>query len=195
MENKNKEEDLNEGMEFKEEIIIEQAPFKMRGGRQKKLNQNKVVGKKKVLGKVGLRAAHPEPKPEITQNKQTNAQFLIDSILKTYWTSKWKEQLTIMKFSRIGYNKKRADFRNFCMKLNHSMKYHQYLFLIKLFDNMEKLPVKPEVKHDDFYGKIKLVCNSNNRGIIQNEIKESKENNNVIIDDNVKVEIKIDVPQ
>ena len=65
MENKDKEADLNEGMEFKEEIIIEEAPFKMRG-KPKKLNQNKVVGKKTILGKVGLRAAHHEPKPEIT---------------------------------------------------------------------------------------------------------------------------------
>ena len=53
-----------------------------------------------------------------------------------------------MKFARTGFNKKRGDFRSLCMKLVHSMSYHQYLNIIKLFDKMDKLPKKEEIKHD-----------------------------------------------
>ena len=186
MENQGKETNLNEGMDFKEEIIIEEAPFAFRG------NSRTVIGKKKILSKTKLRGAESKPK---VKPKQTNAEFLIDTLLKTYWTSKWKEQIIIMKFSRVGYNKKRADFRSLCMKLNHSMKYHQYLFLTKLFDNMEKLPIKSEVKHDDFYGKIKLVSKSDNRVVNENQAKEKNENNNAYKDNMEKVEIKINAPK
>ena len=132
-----------------EEIIMMDQPIKLRGGRPDKL---KIVGKKKKLGKIGLKAPNnPKPKP-----KQSNADFLIDTIVKTYWSNKWKQQLIAMKYSRIGFNKKRSNFRSLCTALNKSMKYHQYIYLIKLFDKMEKLPAKPEVKHDELFGKIKL---------------------------------------
>ena len=96
----------------------------------------------------------------------------------------------------MGYNKKRADFRNLCMKLNHSIKYHHYLYLTKLFDNMEKMPLKAGVKHDDFYGKIKLV----NKNIDEEKIdngeklmnKENKADNNIIFNN---VEIAMDIPK
>ena len=176
MKEKEKEEKDDE---FKEEIIIEK-PIVLKT-QPRKLN-SKLIGKKKVL----LRSAPPAPKQD---HKKSNAEFLIDSIVKTFWTSKWKEQIIIMKYSRVGFNKKRGDFRNLCMKLNHAMKYHQYLYLTRLFDNMEKLPVRPGVVHDDSYGKLKLVYNEN-----KNVIKEKKEDN-MIYDDNGKVEIKIDIPE
>jgi hypothetical protein len=73
------------------------------------------------------------------------------------------------------------------------MKYHQYLYLAKLFDKMEQLPAKPEVRHDESYGKLKLVYKNDNK---MNENNKIKENDNIVIDDDfVKVEIKIDIPQ
>ena len=184
MENKENES------EFKEEIIILDKPVVLRN-QPKRLNAKiaKIKGKRTLLGKVGQ-----VPVPiEIPKPKKSNAEFLIDTIVKTYWTTKWKEQLVIMKYSRTGFNRKRGDFRGLCMKLNHSMKYHQYLYLAKLFDNMEKLPVKQGVKHDDFYGKIKLISNNKNT----EKVKEEKNNNGnekFMIDD-VKFEIKMDIPK
>ena len=178
MENK---EEINE---FSEEIIISDKPILK--NQPRKLN-SKIIGKKTILRK-GLKSKSPLPK---SPPKKSNAESLIDTIVKTYWTSKWKEQVTIKKFSRVGYNKKRGDFRTLCMKLNHSMKYHQYLYLVKLFDNMEKLPIKTNIKHDDFYGKVKLVSKNDNK-IKNNEKTEIKDDDNIIFD---KVEIKIDIPK
>ena len=177
-------ENKEEITEFSEEIIISDKPILK--NQPRKLN-SKIIGKKTILRK-GLKS---KPPLEKSPPKKSNAESLIDTIVKTYWTSKWKEQITIKKFSRVGYNKKRGDFRTLCMKLNHSMKYHQYLYLAKLFDNMEKLPVKPNIKHDDFYGKVKLVSKNDNK-IKNYEKTEIKDDENIIFD---KVEIKIDIPK
>ena len=180
-------EDKNEDFEFKEEIIIDQPVIR---SQPRKLN-SKIIGKKTVLRKSGLKSSPPLTKK---YQKKTNAEFLIEKIIKTYWTTKWKEQINIMKFSKIGYNKNRANFRHLCMKLDHSLKYHQYLYLIKLFDNMEKNPLKPGVKHDEFYGKIKLLSKNINRI----DIKEGSNKEKIMIkgektDDNI--EIKVDIPK
>ena len=186
MEEKEKESEFKEEPDFKEEIIILDRPVMLRGP-PRKLN-SKIIGKKTILGRVGLKSNNKPIKP-----KKSNAQFLIDSIVKTYWTSKWKEQITIMKYSRIGYNKKRGDFRSLCIKLNHSMKYHQYLYLTKLFDKMEKLPMKEGIKHDENYGKLKLVSKRINKK--DNEEENKNKNENIIYDDIGKIEIKIDIPK
>ena len=165
MENKEK------AAEYREEIIILDNPTLK--NQTKKLNP-KIIGKKTILRK-GLKS---NPPLQNSPPKKSNAQSLIESIIKTYWTSKWKEQITIMKYSRVGYNKKRGDFRYLCMKLNHAMKYHQYLYLTKLFDNMEKLPIKPNVKHDDLYGKIKLINKNDNKTKNNEQIENKNENIN-----------------
>ena len=188
MEEKEKESEFKEETDFKEEIIILDRPVLLRGP-SRKLN-SKIIGKKTILGKVRLKS-----KTKLIKPKKSNAEFLIDSIVKSYWTSKWKNQIIIMKYSRIGYNKKRGDFRSLCMKLNHSMKYHQYLYLTKLFDKMEKLPMKEGIKHDEYYGKLKLVSNNINKKdkVEENNIKNK--NGNIIYDDIGKIEIKIDIPK
>jgi hypothetical protein len=241
--------------EFKEEIVILDKPGVIRGGRPK---NPRIIGKKKILGKIGLKGNPPMSletpqitketpqisietpqisietpqisieKPQISlethqisietpqisletpqisletpqislvtpiKSKQSNAEFLVDSIVKTYWTTKWREQLIIMKFAKTGFNRKRGDFRSFCMKLDHSMKYHQYLNIIKLFDKMDKLPKKEEINHNDLYGKIKLIS----KGEKSNENKEIKNsNNNIIInndiENNIKINIDLDLP-
>ena len=114
--------------EFKEEIVILNKPGVIRGGRPK---NPRIIGKKKLLGKVGLKGNPPislETPPQISKEttpisiettpisletpqislnapiktKQSNAEFLVDSIVKTYWTTKWREQLIIMKFAKTG---------------------------------------------------------------------------------------------
>ena len=83
------------------------------------------------------------------------------------------------------------------MALNKSMKYHQYVYLTKLFDNMEKLPAKPEVKHDEFFGKIKIISKGDQPKTIEDiKMEENNKNNDIIIiDDNSTIEIKCDVPK
>ena len=176
--------------EFVEEII-EDIPIKKSENR--KLNSKLILGKKTILKKKKLLSPKsqlqpptPTPTPQSQKiEKKSNAEFLVESIVKTYWVSKWKEQLLIMKYSKQGFNKKRGTFRSFCMKMNNAMKYHQYLYLAKLFDKMEALPKKENIKHDKNFGKLILVKNNSN---INEDLKIENEINN-------EIEININLPE
>ena len=154
----------------KEEIIMIDKPIRLRGG--KRPDNPKIIGKKKILGKIGAKQKiSPKPTP-----KKQNAEILVDTIVKTYWTKKWKDTLDVMKFTKRGFNKKRSDFRSLCMLLNLGVKYHKYLYLNKLFDNMEKLPINPDIKHDSLYGKITIINKANKPKEKEKEEKEKKDN-------------------
>ena len=176
--------------EFVEEII-EDIPIKKSENR--KLNSKLILGKKTILKKKKLLSPQSQPQPSTPTptpqsqkiEKKSNAEFLVESIVKTYWVSKWKEQLLIMKYSKQGFNKKRGTFRSFCMKMNNAMKYHQYLYLAKLFDKMEALPKKENIKHDKNFGKLILVKNNSN---INEDLKIENEINN-------EIEININLPE
>ena len=150
------EKEINEDSEFKEEIILE-IPKKI--SPPKNIN-TKLRGKKTILKRKKNPTTDSNPVDNIKIQNKSNAEFLIESIMKTFWVSKWKDQLLTMKYSRQGFNKKRGDFRGFCMKMNKAMKYHQYLYLAKLFDKMESFPKKEDIEHDDYYGKLKFVKNN-----------------------------------
>ena len=174
--------------EFVEEII-EDIPIKKSENR--KLNSKLILGKKTILKKKKLLSPQsqpptPTPTPQSQKiEKKSNAEFLVESIVKTYWVTKWNEQLLIMKYSKQGFNKKRGTFRSFCMKMNNAMKYHQYLYLAKLFDKMEALPKKENIKHDKNFGKLILVKNNSN---INEDLKIENEINN-------EIEININLPE
>ena len=178
-----KQNEKEENQEFVEEIV-EEMPKKRRD--PKKLISKMILGKKTIL-KRKIIPNPPPPPPIETQKTKSNAEILVESIVKTYWISKWKEQLLIMKYSRQNYNKKRGNFRNFCMKMNNAMKYHQYLYLAKLFDKMESLPKKENIIHDNFYGKLKFVKNDT-------DVNINKDMNNIIIKSEEKTENKINIP-
>ena len=195
---KQKEKDSDE---FVEEIINDVPKLKTEGKKLTKL----ILGKKTILKKKKLPPPQPSPiiEPPKTEQK-SNAELLVESIVKTYWVSKWKEQLLIMKYSRQGYNKKRGCFRSFCMKMNNAMKYHQYLYLAKLFDKMDKLPKKENIKHDNNFGKLIFVKNdgiNNNKKDFDNIIITTEVNNDIKIINNDNddisnlVEIKINLPE
>ena len=195
---KQKEKDSDE---FVEEIINDIPKLKTEGKKLTKL----ILGKKTILKKKKLPPPQPSPiiEPPKTEQK-SNAEFLVESIVKTYWVSKWKEQLLIMKYSKQGFNKKRGTFRSFCMKMNNAMKYHQYLYLAKLFDKMDKLPKKENIKHDNNFGKLIFVKNdgiNNNKKDFDNIIITTEVNNDIKIINNDNddisnlVEIKINLPE
>ena len=175
---------------FVEEIIDDRAikrPSKL------------IIGKKTILKKKKLSSPSPPPPPtsqkELNLEKKSNAEYLVESIVKTYWVSKWKEQLLIMKYSKQGFNKKRGTFRSFCMKMNNAMKYHQYLYLAKLFDKMEALPEKENIVHDKNYGKLMLVKNNNNNDNIINIKNINDEDKKIENEINNEIEININLPE
>ena len=68
----------------KEEIIMTDKPIRLRGG--KRQDNPKIIGKKKILGKIGAKQKiSPKPTP-----KKPNAEILVDTILKTFWKKNGK---------------------------------------------------------------------------------------------------------
>ena len=185
MEKKEKEEN----QEFKEEFIEEIPKIKPD---TKKFISKIILGKKTILKRKMVPPPVIIDPPRI--EKKTNADILVESIVKTYWISKWKSQLQIMKYSKQGFNKKRGDFRHFCMKMNNAMRYHQYLYLAKLFDKMEKMPKKDNIQHNNNFGKLIFMKNNNNNiniGDINNIMikTENKIQNNDINDKDIKINL------
>ena len=185
MEKKEKEEN----QEFKEEFIEEIPKIKPD---TKKFISKIILGKKTILKRKMVTPPVIIDPPRI--EKKTNADILVESIVKTYWISKWKSQLQIMKYSKQGFNKKRGDFRHFCMKMNNAMRYHQYLYLAKLFDKMEKMPKKDNIQHNNNFGKLIFMKNNNNNiniGDINNIMikTENKIQNNDINDKDIKINL------
>ena len=195
--------DDNDSSEFVEEIIEEKLRIKPN---PKKIINKLILGKKTLIRKKIKVPPHSPPSPIKEQKieQKSNAEILVESIVKTYWVSKWKEQTQIMKYSKQGFNKKRANFRSFCTKMNNAMKYHQYLYLALLFDKMDKLPKKENFIHDNNYGTLKFVKDNNNNNYIKKDLNEiiikTEEQNekNEINKNNInnnEVEIKIDLPE
>jgi len=186
MEKKEKEEN----QEFKEEFIEEIPKIKPD---TKKFISKIILGKKTILKRKMVPPPVIIDPPRI--EKKTNADILVESIVKTYWISKWKSQLQIMKYSKQGFNKKRGDFRHFCMKMNNAMRYHQYLYLAKLFDKMEKMPKKDNIQHNNNFGKLIFMKNNNNNNINIGDINnimiktENKIQNNDINDKDIKINL------
>ena len=185
MEKKEKEEN----QEFKEEFIEEIPKIKPD---TKKFISKIILGKKTILKRKMVPPPVIIDPPRI--EKKTNADILVESIVKTYWISKWKSQLQIMKYSKQGFNKKRGDFRHFCMKMNNAMRYHQYLYLAKLFDKIEKMPKKDNIQHNNNFGKLIFMKNNNNNiniGDINNIMikTENKIQNNDINDKDIKINL------
>ena len=175
--------DKKEKDEFIEEIVQEIPKIKKD---PKKFISKIILGKKTILKKKKLPPPPPIDPPKI--EIKSNADILVESIVKPYWIAKWKEQLPIMKYSKQGFNKKRGNFRSFCMKMNNAMKYHQYIYLAKLFDKMDNLPKKENIKHDEYYGKLKFVKNDNTKYC--DNTNELKDKNLNIINEIKEVEYK-----
>ena len=77
--------------------------------KNKELNETSKFISQKFEIKLKMKRNREKKK---TKPKKSNAEFLIDTIVKTYWTNKWKQQLIAIKYSRTGFNKKRRNFGN-----------------------------------------------------------------------------------
>ncbi len=90
--------------------------------------------------------------------EKNNSQHLLEQIIITYFTSAWQNKVIAMK-SRVSErpNEKARDLRAINRTVENIIKYHKYLYLMKLFDNMSNLPMPTGVEHDPNYGKIFLV--------------------------------------
>ena len=62
---------------------------------------NKLILGKKTLIRKKIKVPQHSPPPSIKEQKieqKSNAEILVETIVKTYWVSKWKEQTQIMKY-------------------------------------------------------------------------------------------------
>ena len=109
---------------------------------------------------------------DIYKNTPNNGEFFIQSLLKTWILSKWKNQATVLKYSQgVRFNAKRKAFKNFIRKVIDIFEFHKLNYLYDLYENMEKLPYRKGVVHDKKYGKISVVNNVTLKTKYQKRIK------------------------
>ena len=150
--------------------------------------------KKTILGKINLNSA---PSGELLP--VTLADVLIDEIAKNFFLRKLHHQILSKKYSKQGFNKKRQLFLKLFSKIRCVVKYHKYLYLTKLLDNMENCTEKGEIEINCDFDKIKIVCknkniekeNNNEKNDSKNEENDENEakaeTKNVINDANIEI--------
>lgn len=131
--------------------------------KKKEINQQedpatneKPTESKMIKGKTKLGKKLGQQKVNVIE--KNNSQHLLEQIIITYFTSAWQNKVIAMK-SRVSErpNEKAKDLRAINRTVENIIKYHKYLYLMKLFDNMSNLPMPTGVEHDPNYGKIFLV--------------------------------------
>ena len=109
-----------------------------------------------IAGKTKLVSKAQKLKQNQKQNEISPSQLLIEKIAFTYFTDCWQKKIKSIETSSNRPNKKRRDFKIFMSKVTQAFTYHQYLYLMELFNKMSSLPTKPGVTHDPNYGKISI---------------------------------------
>ena len=131
--------------------------------KKKEINQQedpatneKPTESKMIKGKTKLGKKLDQQKENVIE--KNNSQHLLEQIIITYFTSAWQNKVIAMK-SRVSErpNEKARDLRAINRTVENIIRYHKYLYLMKLFDNMSNLPMPTGVEHDPNYGKIFLV--------------------------------------
>lgn len=108
-----------------------------------------IAGKTKLISKAQKLKQQPK-------NDTPASEFLMEKISLTFFTDRWLKQLKTIQYSSKRPDKKRKNFKIFMSKITQSFTYHQYLYLMELFNRMSNLPKKSGVMHDPNYGKISI---------------------------------------
>ena len=95
--------------------------------------------------------------PNINDQKENKATFLIKIIIKAYYLSTWKRKVKSMKYISRGYNPKRINFKKFINSISSVIKQHKFDYLNEILENMDSLPMPENVSHDYNYGTLRIV--------------------------------------
>ena len=69
-------------------------------------------------------------------------------------------------------NKQSKDLRHLMYVLKNIFRYHKYLYLMELFDNMSQMPFPEGLVHDPDYGKLIIVNNGEKPEEIRYEMEK-----------------------
>ena len=105
------------------------------------------------------------PKEEIISSVQTAqfnqidnlSTFLLKTMLKVYYLSRWKRQVKAMKYYSRNYNPKRINFKKLLSQISSTIKQHKYEYANEIFEKMKNMPMPKGVNHDVNYGKLKII--------------------------------------
>ena len=99
-----------------------------------------------------------EVKTTLNKNSKDNSSdFLIKTILKSYYWSTWKKKVKAMKYYARGNNPKRANFKKLIKQISSVINQHKYDYFNEIYENMKNMPMPNDVKHDDNFGKLRIV--------------------------------------
>ena len=89
--------------------------------------------------------------------KDNSSDFLIKTILKSYYLSIWKKKIKSLKYYTRGSNKQRSNFKKLINQISSAIKQHKYEYFNEIYENMKKLPTPRNVKHDPNFGTIRII--------------------------------------
>ena len=89
--------------------------------------------------------------------KDNKAEFLLKTIIKAFFLSKWKKKINSMKYYSRSYNPKRANFKLLLNEISLVIKQHKCEYFNEIYQNMNSLPMPKNIKHDFNYGKLRIV--------------------------------------
>ena len=91
------------------------------------------------------------------KEKDNSSDFLIKTILKTYYLSIWKKKIKSLKYYSRGSNKQRSNFKKMINQISSAIKQHKYEYFNEIYEKMKNLPTPKDVKHDVNFGTIRII--------------------------------------
>ena len=126
----------------------------IRGGKDDKLNlepKNYIMREEEVI------VIKNEPGLIKKKEKDNSSDFLMKTILKAFYLSRWKKQVKSLKYYSKRYNPQRMNFKKLINQISSVIKQHKSDYFNEIYENMKNLPMPKDVKHDINYGKLKII--------------------------------------
>ncbi len=122
------------------------------------LNKNKYVEPNDEINKDNEKIVVIEDSTKLKLNqKETKAEFLIKLIMKAFYLSTWKRKVNSMKYYSRAYNPRRVNFKKLITEISLAIKQHKFEYFNELCENMDSFPMPSNVKHNSYYGTIRLI--------------------------------------
>ena len=113
--------------------------------------------------------------------KENKAEFLLKTIFKAFYLSTWKRKISAMKYFSRAYNPRRINFKKLITQISLALKQHKFGYFNEIYSNMDSLPMPKNIKHDIYFGTIRIVNkevlkkkNSDKMTMLENNKNENK---------------------
>ena len=93
----------------------------------------------------------------LNKPKENKAEFLLKTIFKAFYLSTWKRKISAMKYFSRAYNPRRINFKKLITQISLALKQHKFGYFNEIYSNMDSLPMPKNIKHDIYFGTIRIV--------------------------------------